>query len=798
MIFQDPISSLNPRRRVEDIVAEGLRIWKIGDDKAQAGEGRRGARRRAGSIPTVARGRRPHQFSGGQCQRISIARALVTEPKLIICDEPVSALDVSVQAQILNLLEDMKARYGLTLIFIAHDLAVVKNVSDRVVVMYLGKICEVGPPDELYERPAHPYTAALLAAIPVARPVDPAGGPARARRRDPVAGRAAERLPLPHPLPAGAGRLRAAGTADPGDRDRVSIVACHFPLGPGRVAADRSDRQQRLGAGGLTPTAARLGARLGRLAAGLLAVALLLFALPARLPGGTETAFLGSHATDPVARAALRDDLHLDRAPPVAVRRTSSATRSAAISGTRRSAASTSARWSASARSRACCSRRRRRRRVRSSRRAADAGGAARSERRRRAGPERRSRCGVGAAAVRRGRRRGALRRRSRAGPARRGRVARSARACFPRAALGVALAIWTTDRAPDDARHRRRGARRHARDRGRVRPARARLAARRRARRRPDPLMLRGALLAVSVVAVVAGVVFVPVGSSADRRPVAPTIRRRAPRAARSRRSWVARARGRDASRGCTSVSRPRRGSARRVAHGRRRRRIRSAPTCSAATCSRAVLATARGSLLLVVAADRDRDGHRHGDRCRRRRSPAAGVERARRRGARGMGRVPGRARRARAAGVQRPRREARPRIALAFVAAPGIALRRAAADARRAAARPTSTLGPGAWLGSVGSQASSELVRATLATMFVGASRVVVAEIVAGLLGLGPAATQTWSHEIVDASSRSPRTRRCGGARAGRRSRSSPRSRSPGLGNAIRPAGATASRRR
>src|SRR6202022_3831477 len=121
-------------------------------------------------IDPVNGSRRPHQFSGGQCQRISIARAVVTDPKLIICDEPVSALDVSVQAQILNLLEDMKARYGLTLIFIAHDLAVVKNVSDRVVVMYLGKICEVGSPDAIFKQPAHPYTTALLAAIPVPDP----------------------------------------------------------------------------------------------------------------------------------------------------------------------------------------------------------------------------------------------------------------------------------------------------------------------------------------------------------------------------------------------------------------------------------------------------------------------------------------------------------------------------------------------------------------------------------------------------------------------------------------------------
>ena len=165
MIFQDPISSLNPRRRVGDIVAEPLRIWRRGTEAEQRALVDR-TLEDVGIDPEAARSRRPHEFSGGQCQRICIARSLVLDPTLIICDEPVSALDVSVQAQILNLLEDMKARYGLTLMFIAHDLAVVKNISDRVAVMYLGKLCEVGPPDTLYAQPAHPYTAALLAAIP--------------------------------------------------------------------------------------------------------------------------------------------------------------------------------------------------------------------------------------------------------------------------------------------------------------------------------------------------------------------------------------------------------------------------------------------------------------------------------------------------------------------------------------------------------------------------------------------------------------------------------------------------------
>ncbi len=227
-IFQDPISSLNPRRKVKDIVAEPLRIWKRGSDaeqKARVSE----VLDAVGLDPAVSADKRPHQFSGGQCQRISIARSLVLEPKVIICDEPVSALDVSVQAQILNLLEDMKARYGLTLIFIAHDLAVVKNISDRVAVMYLGKICEVGSPDDLYATPAHPYTAALLRSIPVPDPTVP-----------PVqSGLITGDLPSPIDPPAGC-RFR---TRCPLAQERCAIeepvirevakdqfVACHFPL----------------------------------------------------------------------------------------------------------------------------------------------------------------------------------------------------------------------------------------------------------------------------------------------------------------------------------------------------------------------------------------------------------------------------------------------------------------------------------------------------------------------------------------------------------------------------------------
>jgi peptide/nickel transport system ATP-binding protein len=231
MIFQDPISSLNPRRRVADIVGEGLEIWKIGDDDSR--------RRKieevleaVGLDPEVAGRRRPHEFSGGQCQRISIARAVVTEPKLIICDEPVSALDVSVQAQILNLLEDMKARYGLTMIFIAHDLAVVKNISDRVAVMYLGKLCEIAQPDVLYAHPAHPYTAALLLAIPVPDP------DLRPEERPVVGGE----IPSPLAPPSGCRfRTRCPRAQEVCAQEEPQIreirpdhyVACHFPLDPG-------------------------------------------------------------------------------------------------------------------------------------------------------------------------------------------------------------------------------------------------------------------------------------------------------------------------------------------------------------------------------------------------------------------------------------------------------------------------------------------------------------------------------------------------------------------------------------
>jgi len=169
IIFQDPISSLNPRRKIGEIIAEPLRVWGPRDSDEQRTKVD-AMLEAVGIDPDVARDKRPHEFSGGQCQRLSIARALVLNPQVIICDEPVSALDVSVQAQILNLLEDLKAEFGLTLVFIAHDLAVVKNISDRVAVMYLGKLCEVAEANSMYNQPAHPYTALLLDSSPIPDP----------------------------------------------------------------------------------------------------------------------------------------------------------------------------------------------------------------------------------------------------------------------------------------------------------------------------------------------------------------------------------------------------------------------------------------------------------------------------------------------------------------------------------------------------------------------------------------------------------------------------------------------------
>jgi oligopeptide transport system ATP-binding protein len=169
MIFQDPLASLNPRMTIAQIIGEPLRVHRPELTPAEVLDRVRAVMAEVGLTPQQIN-RYPHEFSGGQCQRIGIARALILEPKLIICDEPVSALDVSIQAQIINLLKDLQRKKGLSLIFIAHDLAVVKHISDRILVLYLGKEMELAEKHALYDHPCHPYTEALLSAIPIPDP----------------------------------------------------------------------------------------------------------------------------------------------------------------------------------------------------------------------------------------------------------------------------------------------------------------------------------------------------------------------------------------------------------------------------------------------------------------------------------------------------------------------------------------------------------------------------------------------------------------------------------------------------
>jgi oligopeptide/dipeptide ABC transporter ATP-binding protein len=234
MIFQDPYSSLNPRKTVGSIVAEPFAVHRLERGKDERKHAVQALMETVGLNPEHYN-RYPHEFSGGQRQRIGVARALALKPKLLIADEPVSALDVSIQAQVLNLLRDMQRQFGLTLIFIAHDLSVVRHMADRVAVMYLGRIVEIGAGDALYGFPRHPYTGALLSAVPVADPSASAGerrllsGDVPSPANPPSACRFHTRCPKAQEL---------CSVEDPPlqDTGTGTEAACHFPLTPEEIA----------------------------------------------------------------------------------------------------------------------------------------------------------------------------------------------------------------------------------------------------------------------------------------------------------------------------------------------------------------------------------------------------------------------------------------------------------------------------------------------------------------------------------------------------------------------------------
>ena len=226
MIFQDPMSSLNPNMRVFDIVAEPLRVHKLlrgRELEARVYE----TLAKVGISPDAA-GRYPHAFSGGQRQRIGIARALVLNPKLVIADEAVSALDVSIQAQVLNLLDDLKEEFGLPYIFISHDLGVVNYIADRVVVMYLGHVVENAPTEMLFERPRHPYTEMLLEALPIADPTRRKGRNKELKGEIPYLGNQPKGCPFHTRCKYAADRCRAEKPELRPIHGTAQLAACHF------------------------------------------------------------------------------------------------------------------------------------------------------------------------------------------------------------------------------------------------------------------------------------------------------------------------------------------------------------------------------------------------------------------------------------------------------------------------------------------------------------------------------------------------------------------------------------------